>query len=261
MIVALLYFFYPDKMITGNISLRLLLLFFLTLLIWLSSQRYPAAISIIVMLAIIPISIMNWEVHMRFLPNLADKALEISEVSRSMEETTVYIAVNYSSLWTEDQFTNMPGIDKSLINANAPQIHGQFPLMVNKTECPQIYLGTKNANSSKIYWALIGNDTVPVKPADYVILIKRRAYSGNPDQLVAMGEINKYYVLTDSSSSKNAFLYELRNRKQLMDEYNAAVLNAHKKIQGTETSLSTFYRKEYLALLDAICLADSSDLK
>jgi len=253
-IIALLYFFYPNKLITGNISSRLLLFLFFAILTWLSTQKYPAWISIVVLIAIIPISYMKWNIRMDYLPKMGKKAVEIQTISKSMEENAVYAAINYSKIWTEGHLTCMPGIDKTLIFTYTPQTRGQFPIVVNKTSCPRLYLGTKNVYTSKLYWSLIGDDSNPERPVDYVVLINRKSYAGTPDQQIVMEELRKYYILTDSTSSKSAYLYELRNRKQLVEAYNDAINQAEEKIKGTEQTLKGYYLNIYLDLLDKYSL-------
>jgi hypothetical protein len=252
----LLYFFYPDALITSGLTFRFLLLFYLALIIWLSSQQYPKLISILVLIAIIPISFIKWEIRLQHMPELNSKALKVKDISRSMEKNSVYVAVDYRKYWTESHLAEMPGIDKTLIYANAPQIQREYPLMVNKTSCPQIYLGTKNTYTSKLFWGLIGHDTAGVIPADYVLLLNYHDYTGSDDEQIVTGEINKYYFKTDSTSAGYAILYELRNRKEFWEKYRIETKNARGKIKGTDKSLSDFYKEKYVELLNEICLKE-----
>ncbi len=256
-IMLVLYFFYPDRLITGNISSRILLLFFLMFLVWISSQKYHAIISVLILLIIIPISILKWEIQMRFLPELGRRSVELVQIAEGMEPNSTYVAINYSTLWSYQHFPCLPGIDKSLIYANAPQVHGQFPLLINKKDCPPLFMGSKNAYWSKINWSLIGNDSLPVRPIDYVVLIATYAMDDDPDHAITQNELRKYYIKKDILAETSVNLYELRNRKQLVEEYTKAISNADEVLQGSGKSLKTYYREKYFEFLDSICAVDT----
>ena len=257
LMVTAFYFLYPDTLITGNLSLRLLVLLYFVLIFWLATQNYPKLISILVLLVIIPVSFLKWDIRMQYLPKLSAKAQKIKEISRSMEDNSVYITIDYYQYWAEYHFPVMPGIDKPLIYANAPQIHGQHPLMINKETCPRIYLGSKGPYYTRLFWGLSGTDSVPIRPADYVLRINLAAFNGTPVQQIAMKEINKYYILTDSSSNRSALLYELRNRNQLMKEYMAFSEFAAEEARYINKPLSVVYQDKYLELLNKHSLKTS----
>ncbi len=256
-IMLILYFFYPDRLITGNISNRILLLFFLMFLVWVSSQKYHAVISILILLFIIPISILKWEIHMRFLPELGRRSVEVIKIAESMEPNSTYLAMNYSNIWTHDHFSKLPGIDKPLIITNAPQVAGQFVLKINTESNPPLYLGQKDRLSCKIYWSLKGNDSLPIRPIDYVVLIATHAMDDDPDHSIVLDELQKYYIRKDTLAEAKVHLYELRNRKQLIEEYNRAISNADGVLQGSGKLLKTYYREKYLECLESICVVDT----
>ena len=256
-IILILYFFYPDRLITGNISNRILLLFLFMFLVWVSSQRYHAVISFLVLLLIIPITIIERGIHMRYLPELGRRSVEVIKMAEDMEANSTYVAINYSNLWTHKHFRSLPGIDKPLIYVNAPQIHGQFPLKINQKKCSPLYLGSKDRHSVKIYWSLTGNDSLPIRPIDYVVLISPRLMDDHPNHSIVQNELQKYYIRKDTLMKTNVNLYELRNRKQLIEEYNRAISNADEVLQGSGKLLKTYYREKYLECLERICAVDT----
>jgi hypothetical protein len=257
-IILLLYFLYPDKLITGNISLRILTLFFLVLLVWVSSQRYPALVSIAIMLAVIPITVAKRNIHMTKLHELSDISERVIRNTAGMEPNSVYVALNYSSLWTHQHLRCLPGIDIPLIYTNAPQVHGQFPLKINTAECPAFYVGTKGRYSSRIFWSLEGNPEIPVRPVDYVVLINTDKMNDDPEHRIILDELDKYYHQVNDQDETRDRLYELNNRKVLMQKYKEATsLPVLEKMQGAY-SPAEYYLQKYVELLNEYCLTDTT---
>jgi len=250
--IFLVYFIYPDRLVTGNVSMRILVVAFMMLLVCLSIQHYPKWVSVSILLVIIPITIIQREYHMRYLPDFDRRINTILNVASQMEENSTFLALNLSGNWVHHHFTSLPGIDKPMISANTPQIAGQFPLKINKEKCPPLYVGSKSCIGSGIYWTLIGHDTIPIRPIDYVLVIYSDLIDEHPEMEVVLQEVDKYYMKIEDTCSNRVFLYELKNRHQLYELHDEFLDAADDIIVNSERSVKYIYQELYLKALEQV---------
>jgi hypothetical protein len=257
-VFLLFYFFYPDWLITGNISLRILTLFFLLFLVWISSQRYPAWVSVLVMIIIIPLTVAKRNIHMDGVRNLLTVSQRVIDNTSCMEPNSVYVALDYSTAWTHRHLSSLPGMDTPLIYTDAPQVYGQFPLRVNPKDCPKFYVGTKGRDSLQISWSLVGNDSIPIRPVDYVVLIYANLIDDGPEHNIMRDELDRYYHQLNGDEKVVDQVFELNNRELFLEKYAEATSMPAEVIVENGMDPAKYYKQKYLELLNTYCLADTN---
>jgi hypothetical protein len=259
-IFLLFYFFYPNWLITGNISLRILTLFFMVFLVWVSSQRYPAMVSVLVMIIIIPVTVAKRNIHMDGVKNLSKVSQRIIDNTSCMEPNSVYVALDYSNVWTHRHLSSLPGMDTPLIYTDAPQVYGQFPLRVNKQDCPRFYVGTKGRDSLQTSWSLVGNDSIPIRPVDYVVLIYANMMDDGPEHNIMQDELDSYYHQLNGDEKVVDPVFELNNRELFLEKYAEATSISAEAILEDGMDPAKYYMQKYLELLNTYCLADTNEV-
>ncbi len=248
-IILLVYFLYPDKFMTGNLSMRILTLFFMMLISWLAIQRLPGWISLLILPLIIFSSWQKWEIRMEIIPKLASGAIQISRACENLEKDASFVTIDYSTLWTQVHYGNMPAIVNPMLKLNAPQVQGQFPLRINYAECPRFYLGDINMFKAKLNWSLVGNENIPVQAVDYIILIYPEQRDESPQHRIILDVIDQYYKRVDSGERRIIEIYQLRNGERIRADYMEAIRNAREEMQEKKLSPRVYYASKYLDVM------------
>jgi hypothetical protein len=209
------------------------------------------------MIMIIPLTLAKREIHMDKLTELLSVSKRVINNTSIIEPNSVYAVINYSEIWTHTHLNSLPGMDKALIYTNAPQVHGQFPLKINKEECPMFYIGTKGKYSSRIFWSLEGTDSVPVRAVDYVVLIASNRMGDAPEHSIILDELARYYHQVNGDENVIDRVFELNNRKLFLQEYDEATSMSADVIVQEGTEPAVFYWEKYLELLNTYCLNDT----
>ena len=170
-VIILLYFLFPNTYISGNISKRILIIFFLVYILWLSSRKFPASIVFLSVLIISAVTIYHRKTQLEFYKNIAIRVKEVREVTDHMNPNTVYLPINSSSVWTYRHLSTLAGIEEPYVNVMAPQVLGQFVLKTTGEEAPLLYLGTENSYQLHQYWKTSGSRNSSPRTIDYVIII------------------------------------------------------------------------------------------
>ena len=201
-IVLILYFSLPDSdHSAGYVSVRLGLLFFIFLILWISSQesrKWLRWLSVIVLLYL--------HFHLIFYYSVVIKNLNV--VAKNCEKAAEYIdpystvlPVRYSSNWLTGHFSNYLGIDKPMvILENYECGTGYFPLKWNDPTIPKTLLGN------------IAIDDLPC--------IKWKSNSQN-----APKTIDYVFVLADFPAEPDSCHRVIKNT--LMTEYDLVYKNDH----------------------------------
>jgi phosphatidylglycerophosphate synthase len=138
-----LYFILPNSNSTGSfVSVRIALLFYLFLLIWLSTQDFPKwlmGVSVMTVLVcngiLISKYIETFQLH-------SDVAADCYAASEKIEEKSVVLPLKYGGPPVGLHFSNYLGVDKPvIILKNYECVTGYFPLVWNIEEIPEsVYL-------------------------------------------------------------------------------------------------------------------------
>lgn len=142
-IILFLYFVLPDSNgSAGFISVRLGLLFFIVLIIWLAIQKYPKWLMI---LSVVAILYCNFKLVKHYASNLKALnkiAVNCNETSLHIAPNSVVLPLNYSNNWLVGHFSNYLGVDKPMTILEHYECGtGYFPLKWNESNIPNTILG------------------------------------------------------------------------------------------------------------------------
>jgi hypothetical protein len=162
-----LYFILPDSDGTaGYVSIRLALLFFIFLTLWLSTQRFPRWLSLIALVVIIYCNLKLLSVHRSQYDAIAPFAGECAEAGKKIEANSVVLPLNYMDNWFVGHFSNYLASDKPmLILENYECNAGYFPVKWNEKSFPKLVLGSMENGPWK------SNPAGAAKEIDYVFIM------------------------------------------------------------------------------------------
>ena len=170
--VLLLYFSLPDSDgSAGYVSDRLGLLFFIFLIVWLSTQEFSKWIAIPGILIVLYCNIQLTLYYSSAIRNLNETAGECYEVSKHITKNSVVLPLNYSDNWLAPHFSNYLGADKPMIVLENYECNtGYFPIKWNQSMLPNLLFGTTaSEHHSCLRW--ISNPNNKTKVIDYVFVL------------------------------------------------------------------------------------------
>jgi hypothetical protein len=155
----------------GYVSVRLALLFFLFLLLWLATQNsskyvmYPALV--IILYAHFQLN----KYYYSEIKNLNTIALDCYNASEVIAPNSIVLPLNYTDNWLLSHFSNYLGTDNPLvILENYECTTGYFPLKWNDEKIPNLVLADKTKDYLPCFdWRTNMNN--PTDTIDYVFII------------------------------------------------------------------------------------------
>lgn len=171
-IILTLYFIIPDSGDgAGFVSVRLGLLFFILLIIWLSAQAFPKWLRLLfvgIMLCCHFILIIYYTSTIRYLNKIA---VNCNNAAEHIAPNSTILPLNYSDNWLVGNFYGYLGIDKPLIILeNYECSMGYFPLKWNDNSIPNTLLGNISSNQLPcLIWK--GNTQNPPLKIEYVFVL------------------------------------------------------------------------------------------
>jgi hypothetical protein len=210
-ILFLLAIFFPDRMVTGSMSLRLCILFFLGVITWISLQSFPKSITLISLILIIGAFTWHRTIIYQYYYKINKDITVVENAGKFIKPQTILYPVYCSESWVHPHFHCYLGVDKPLVNLGNPQTYGQMPLMWNNKNMPNILLGKLDQKQSGVYWAS-GNNYFPPVSADYIFIWRRQCKEDLEEVTTLLNKIEPYYSQTFRSSNDNVLLYNLKNQ-------------------------------------------------
>lgn len=149
-----LYFVMPDSDDSGGFfSVRLGLLFFMILILWLSTQQVSKWFNIT---AIAIVLVMHFNLNNTYANSIKELDMQAQECYNAAEvipENSVVLPLDFSNHWLQGHFSNYLGADKSLIILeNYECDKGYFPLLWNKEKYPNFLLDGKTPDEIECLW-------------------------------------------------------------------------------------------------------------
>lgn len=172
LILVVLYFTLPDSNgSAGYVSTRLALLFFLFLILWLSSREYPVWLKRISVTIVFVCHLLLNLYYLSAVKDLNRLANECIKASEKIEPNSVVLPFNYSKHWLTGHFSNYLGIDKPMvILENYEAGTGYFPLIWNKKSIPNTKLGSISSDKfACLSWKADGEN--PERMIDYIFIL------------------------------------------------------------------------------------------
>lgn len=135
-VVLVFYFLSPDWLSSGGfISIRLILFFFLVLIIWIGASSLPPIQLLIPTLTIVVTHILFMNYHKEEAKILSLDAEEATSAEFMMEENAVLLPLNYSDNWIHINYGSYVSTEKAIVNLdNYEATKPHFPLIWKKGE-------------------------------------------------------------------------------------------------------------------------------
>lgn len=207
LIILFLYFKLPDSDGTaGYVSVRLGLLFFMFLILWLSTLKYAKWFVKFIIGSVLLLNFMLNMYYIKSTGRLNKVAIECSNASKFIEPNCVVIPLNYSDNWIHGHFSNYLGIEKPMIILeNYECSTGYFPLLWNEKSIPNTLLG--NISIDQQPCKLWKSNTLNAKVyADYIFLLGNIGPESDSCNIKIQQNIANYYRLV--YETKNCKLFK-----------------------------------------------------
>lgn len=212
--ILFLYFKLPDSDgSAGYVSTRLGLMFYLFLIIWLSSQNFSKWYSIIVVIAVLYCHFKLNIYYTSTTKNLNKVAIECENASNHINPYCIVLPLNYSENWFFSHFSNYLGVDKPMIILENYECGtGYFPLKWNENLMPNCLFGDMSIeNQSCLHWkSNIQNSTLII---DYVFVFGNIDIIKNYCDEKIINTLLNYY--TPIYHSENCILYQIKTNHLL----------------------------------------------
>ncbi|MCD4664702.1 MAG: hypothetical protein K8R68_05470, partial [Bacteroidales bacterium] len=206
-VFAILYFTIPDRMSAGSISLRLSIIFYFIVIVWISIQKHPRWLTLLSVFFIIAWSIQMRTFQSKFMYYLNKDIKEINELNNYVEPNSLMFGINCSNHWVQIHFTDYIGAEVPMINVAGPECNGMFPIIRNYDKQPVVYLGSVDINRFCRHCSSADKKR-PLKIVDYIVLWGARNINENCIDSNLFKIIKRDYKIKYISSRGNAELYQ-----------------------------------------------------
>ena len=165
-------FVVPNKMdaAVGLVTYRLMMLFFIFLILILASIRMKRwlEVSILVIISYVNISLMIVYYKSTYKMNILVE--EIVLISHKIEKNSVVLPINETGYWLNASISNYLGVSKTMVvleNYEASLAH--FPIRWNRVDMPYLHIGDVNYH---LTMSPQRNKEKNKKKIDYIVVIK-----------------------------------------------------------------------------------------
>lgn len=201
-----LYFKLPDTGANaGYISIRLGLLFFLLLIIWLSAQRIPKWLSVVSIAVVLYCNFSLNNYYNSSIKELNKQALSCNEAGNHIVSNSIVLPLNYSDNWLAGHFSNYMGIDKPMIILENYECGtNYFPVLWNEDSMPNVMMG--NVGSAQfpcLQWK--SNSHGKTVLIDYVFVLGDMESKTDSCTQQAVRSIKEQYTLVFSNEHCKLF--------------------------------------------------------
>jgi hypothetical protein len=209
--ILFLYFKLPDSDgSAGFVSVRLGMLFFLFLIIWLSTQNFQKWFGLLIVGVVL---YCNFKLNIYYgsaTKDLNKVAIECNKASEHILPNSIVLPLNYSYHWLHGHFSNYLGIDKPMIILENYECGtGYFPLKWNEKSIPNTLLGNTSVNDLLcLQWK--SNPQNPSIKIDYVFVLGNMNAKTDSCNQELKQILLENYILT--YHSENCKLYLLKNK-------------------------------------------------
>lgn len=178
-LMVVLYFLLPDSDASaGFVSVRLNLMIFVFLILWLSAFHFPKWIALSAVAILFYAQYHLLTLHSSYFKKLNPVMLEILAIEQDIKEHTVILPLNYSDEWPEHHSSNYLGIRKPVvIMENHESNNAYFPL---KWNCDGKMQDLAHSNFSRFDEILQRTAPEILGRMDYVFVLNKKAF---PDSL------------------------------------------------------------------------------
>jgi len=209
--ILFLYFRLPDSDgAAGYVSVRLALLFFIFLILWLSTHYVPKWFGIFIVAVTL---FCNFKLNMYYTSatkGLNKVALECANASQHIEPHSIVLPLNYSDHWLHIHFSNYLGVDKPMVILENYELGtGYFPLKWNESKIPNTLFGDKQSGEiACLSWK--SNEQNPSKVIDYVFVLGKIESNSDLCNQDIINTLLENYILVYEAESCS--LYQLKGK-------------------------------------------------
>lgn len=175
LIFALFVLITPPGFMLHTMLLRLTLIFYLFLILWLSSIRFPAWMELLCAFFFL---VVFTEHQFRMGPTrskLSVDAHDMYKITDYMEPNSVFLPINGGSTWINEFVMNYIGSEKQMINVLNPQAYGPFPIVWDYKNMPFTSFGG-HAESEIGYSYRTGPHGRLEQEIDYVVIYRNQLH-------------------------------------------------------------------------------------
>ncbi len=193
-VYLVLLFVVPAGFILHTIRIRLSLLFFLFLIMWLGTLRLPRWIELLAGLFFLFIFV---EHQFRMGPVRSRTSVNVYDMHSivdKMEENAIFLPVNAKDFWMEEFITNYIGSEKNLIAVKNPQAYGPFPVVFNYRGMPYTTIGGHDRHDINIFFRS-GPETNEHREIDYILIYNQ----GKFDKARENPELKSFFDILDTN--------------------------------------------------------------
>lgn len=219
LITLCLLFTMPDYLgDAGFISARLMWFFFIFLLLFFSSFRFPKVVSVPLVIVSIWLGFWNVSHNYREISIASKTASELAEASEYMEEQSTVVQLNQFCGKPFTQISHYAGVERDILMlSNYEAALNYFPLVWNYNEIPPFELGDMQP-SSCVHWIAGKKTGANSEQIDYLLWIREPECSFELEcKPELLQNLNAFYELVFTSPSGNVSLYGKRRLKNSGD--------------------------------------------
>lgn len=210
LVLLFLYFFLPDAdgSGVGFVSIRMCLLFYIFLVLWIAMQKLPEWIILPAIALIVVLNMGKLKTYIGAVADLNHTAKELNSVAEHIPDNSIVYPWNFSGNWLQKHFSNYVGVDKPVVILEDYEATlNWFPLTWKKGEFSSVYLGKEKIRQPCVGW--YGNVSDSLKPAEYVVTLQTLPLNSDTCNLEIAKLLKKYYKPVFTSERGQATLYHL----------------------------------------------------
>jgi hypothetical protein len=211
-IILIAYFFFPDWISSGGfISIRLLLYFYLLIIIWIGIQETSSKIIFIPVLILFITSLFFLKYHFNLSKPYSEIANEFTEAGKVIESGKIVLPLNYQQNLLYTNMSNYMGCEKPIIVLdNYEPTKPHFPLLWKKGQSVydiMLFYGSRTPQCIDInkYETISGNRI------DYISQWLYDANSKDSCALHTQSVLLNHFNLVYESESKRLKLFKRKN--------------------------------------------------
>lgn len=211
-IILILYLILPDSFhgYWSFISSRLLLFFFLILIVWIASREMIPEIKIPVLLIILVLNSFLLSIYFPAVKENNRVALEVERASMLIPPYSTVLPVNQSDKWIYGHLSNYLGINKPvLILENYEAELDYFPVNWNHSEISSMLFGQNNSPDGCLSWPT--NTANDPEIIDFIFIIRNTTNNDDSCSISTDEILSRDYELIYNSDNGEFELFRLRS--------------------------------------------------
>lgn len=209
LMLVLLFIMPDDNGSASIISMRFGLLFFLLLLIWISSLKQAKWFAFICMSLLLALHAKRIRYYHSVMDTYDPIAISCNKASAFIEPNSIVAPMNLTGFWFEAHFSNYLGSDKPMIILdNYEATMNYFPLLWNMPKLPNFQMGGQRVADCPLFPWTPSNVQNGKKEVDYVFALGNWD-STNVDHLKTLELISSNFIQT--YKNEHCTLYRRKN--------------------------------------------------